>query len=101
MHSYLVTPASEAESKLLASLFKKMRVKAALVPNGNGHTSTASPPAAKKAAKPKLIVPRNQAEANILAAVEELKEILAGRKQAMSLEDFWAEMNAEGETNAG
>ena len=97
MHSYLVTPASEAESQLLASLFKKMRVKAALVPNGNSHT----PAAAKKAALPKPVVARNQTETNILAAVEEMKEILAGRKEAMSLEEFWAEMNAADQTNAG
>ena len=32
MHSYLITPASEAEDQLLAALFQKMRVKAQVVP---------------------------------------------------------------------
>ncbi len=82
MNSYLVTPSSEAESQLLASLFKKMRVKTALVPNGNGNAPTVTTrQALKKTATREPVVARNQTEANILAAVAELNEILAGRRE--------------------
>ena len=92
MDSYLVTPASETESQLLAALFKKMRVKTSLVSNG---AATVAKPAKKKPIEaPAEFIPQNQAEQNMLEAVLELKEILAGRKQAMSTDDFWREVYA-------
>lgn len=38
-------------------------------------------------------VPQNQAEQNMLEAVLELKEILAGRKEANSADDFLKELH--------
>lgn len=83
MDSFLVTPASEAESQLLAALFQKMRLKTQVVP------APAARRPARKAPAPKEFVPQNQAEQNMLDAVLELREVLAGRKQAMSIEEFW------------
>lgn len=96
MNTYLVTPASEAEDQLLAALFKKMRVKAQVLPAENGRA--AAPRRAPKKAPdpaPKEFIPQNQAEQNMLEAVLELKEVLAGRKQAQTIEEFWKEFYAE------
>ena len=89
MNSYLVTPASEAEEQLLKALFQQMRVRAKVVPTPVGKVQARSP---KHVAVPVSgaagFVPQNQAEANMLEAVLELREVLAGRKQAMSLKQF-------------
>ena len=100
MHSYLVTPASEAEGQFLASLFKKMRVKATLVPNSNGVATAHHVKDTSEAVFPQPVMARNSQEASILAAVAELNEILAGRKEAMSLDEFWAEVKAEAGADA-
>ena len=92
MDSYLVTPASETESQLLAALFKKMRLKTLVVPNGAA--ATAKPAKKKLVEAPAEFIPQNQAEQNMLDAVLELKEVLAGRKKAMSLDEFWKEVDA-------
>ena len=85
MDSLLVTPSSEADLQLLTALFKKMKIKARVLP-----TASAAKPAA-----PVEFVPQNQAEANMLDAVLELREVLAGRKKAMSMEEFWKEMDED------
>ena len=93
MDSFLVTPASETESQLLAALFKKMRLKTLVVPNG---AASVGKPVKKKAVEaPAEFIPQNQAEQNMLEAVLELKEVLAGRKKAMSLDEFWREVDAD------
>ena len=79
MDSLLVTPSSEADLQLLTALFKKMKIKARVLPTAD---------AARPAAAPVEFVPQNQAEANMLEAVLELREVLAGRKKAMSLKQF-------------
>lgn len=88
MDSYLVTPTSEAESQLLAALFQKMRLKTQVVPAPADKKKRTSP-AAKVPAASKEFIPQNQAEQNMLEAVLELREVLAGRKEAMSMEQFW------------
>lgn len=97
MNTYLVTPASEAEEQLLAALFKKMRIKAQVLPAENGRAAAPrrAPKKAPVAPAPKEFIPQNQAEQNMLEAVLELKEVLAGRKQAQSLDEFWKEFYAE------
>ena len=90
MNSYLVTPASEAEEQLLKALFQQMRVRTEVVPTPVGKAKPK--PVARAVAKtsgPKEFVPRNQAERDMLEAVLELREVLAGRKKAMSMEEFW------------
>lgn len=94
MNTYLVTPASEAEDQLLAALFKQMRVKAQIVPGASG-TKKKAGPSSKKVAAPREFIPQNQAEQNMLEAVLELKEVLTGRKQAQTIEEFWKEFHAE------
>lgn len=94
MNTYLVTPTSEAEDQLLAALFKKMRVKAQIISDANSKEQKAKKPTKKAASLPEFI-PQNQAEQNMLEAVLALKEVLAGRKQAQSIEEFWKEFHAE------
>lgn len=91
MHSYLITPASEAEDQLLAALFQKMRVKAQVVP------APAGPPPAKRAASVAAdkLIPRTPAEHRLVEAIEEMKDVMAGRKKAMTMEEFWKEVRDE------
>ncbi|MBC8081596.1 MAG: hypothetical protein H7Z21_00150 [Hymenobacter sp.] len=90
MNSYLVTPASEAEEQLLKALFQQMRVRALVVPAPVGEVkSKAAKRAISKVLAPAEFVPQNQAEQNMLEAVLELREVLAGRKEAVSMEEFW------------
>ena len=94
MDALLVTPASEADLHLLTSLFKKMKIKSELVP-----APAASARRANRAAPPiteeqrlNPLLPRTQAERNLVEAIEEMKEVMAGRKQAMSLQQFLDEL---------
>jgi len=98
MTSFLVTPASEAESQLLSALFKKMRVKAQVVADTAAAPAARRRAALKPAAKPtpkSTFVPETPAEELMLEAVLELKEVLAGRKQAQTLDEFWQEVHAD------
>ena len=90
MDSLLVTPTSEADLHLLTALFKKMKIKARVLPKA------AVPARPKSAAQPAAMagfVPQNQAEQNMLEAVLEMKEILEGRKQGRSADDFLKELH--------
>jgi|GEM_PF-5885658 hypothetical protein len=95
MDCLLVTPESEADLQLLTTLFKKMKIKAEEVParaastKAPKRTKAASAAAGNDADK---LLPRTQAERNLVGAIEELKEIQAGRKQAMSLRQFLDEL---------
>lgn len=96
MNTLVITPTSEADFQLLTALCKKMRIKAEVVPAPTGSTTPAR--RSRKItvpASPDTLVPRNQAERNLVEAIEEMKEIMAGRKQAISLEEFWEEVRAE------
>ncbi len=96
MTSFLVTSASEAESQLLAALFKKMRVKAQVVADAAdapaARRRAALKPAAKSAPK-STFMPKTPAEEVMLEAVLELKEVLAGRKQAQPAEELLRELH--------
>ncbi len=91
MDSLLVTPASEADLQLLTALFKKMKIKARVLPET---APEAKPKRAtkKEAPAPATFVPQNRGERLMLEAVLELKEVLAGRKQAQSADDFLREL---------
>ena len=39
------------------------------------------------------LLPRNQAEQNLVEAIHEMKEIIAGRQQAQPIEDFLKELH--------
>jgi len=95
MTSFLVTPASEAESQLLSALFKKMRVKAQVVADAPAPRRRAALKPAAKSASKSTFVPETPAEELMLEAVLELKEVLAGRKQAQTLDEFWKEVHAD------
>lgn len=74
-----------------------MRVKAQVLPGENGQAAAPrrAPKKAPVALAPKEFIPQNQAEQNMLEAVLEMKEVLAGRKQAQPIEKFWEEFYAE------
>lgn len=97
MDALLVTPASEADLHLLTSLFKKMKIKSEVVPAPAAparRTRRAAPPITEEQRlNPQL--PRNRIERDLVEAIEEMKEVMAGRKQAMSLEEFWKEVHSE------
>ena len=96
MDALLVTPASEADLHLLTSLFKKMKIKSEVVPASASarRTRRAAPPITEEQRlNPQL--PRNRVERDLAEAIAELNEVLAGRKQAMSLEEFWKEVHSE------
>ena len=84
---------SETESQLLAALFKKMRLKTLVVPNGAG--AVVKPAKKKPVETPAEFIPQNQAEQNMLEAVLELREVLAGRKEGMSFETMMRELDEE------
>ena len=88
MDSLLVTPTSEADLQLLTALFKKMKIKAKVLPE---QASVRPNPALQPVAITEF-VPQNQAEQNMLEAVLELREVLAGRKEAISLNQFLDEL---------
>ncbi|HEX8507215.1 MAG TPA: hypothetical protein VF630_17765 [Hymenobacter sp.] len=93
MDSLVITPSSEADLQLLTALFKKMKIKAHVVPNALPATKRPKVASTKDAAD--KLLPRTQAERNLVEAIEEMKEIRAGRKQAMSLDEFWQEVRGE------
>lgn len=73
--------------QLLTALFKKMKIKAQVLPNANGKavSEKAAPSAVAAASK---LAPRNKVERDLVEALTELQEIRAGRKQATSLKQF-------------
>ncbi|GAA3964148.1 hypothetical protein [Hymenobacter antarcticus] len=89
MDSLLVTPTSEADLQLLTALFKKMKIKARVLPKSAPATR---PKSISQPVATTDFVPQTQAEQNMLEAVLELREVLAGRKQAMSLKQFLDEL---------
>lgn len=89
MECLLVTPTSEADLQLLTTLFKKMKIKSEVVPAPAKAPKRSKNAAAVAADK---LLPRTQAERNLVEAIEELKEIRAGRKQAISLKQFLDEL---------
>ena len=90
MDALLVTPASEADLHLLTSLFKKMKIKSEVVPAPAAparRTRRAAPPITEEQRlNPQL--PRNRIERDLVEAIEEMKEVMAGRKQAKSLKQL-------------
>ena len=72
---------------------QKNQPQAGLKTGAGAAPKPALPRRAKSAVDP--LLPRNQAERNLVEAIEELKEVLAGRKQAMSMEEFWKEVHSE------
>ena len=94
MDSLLVTPTSEADLQLLTALFKKMKIKAQVLPKA-APTRPTKPAPTPKGEGLASFIPQNRGEENMLEAVLEMQEILAGRKEAMSMEDFWKEVRSE------
>lgn len=91
MDALLVTPSSKADLQLLTALFKKMKIKAQVLPGaGNGMAAPLPKPLSQEAAN--KLLPRTQAERNLVEAIEEMKEVIAGRKQAISLTQFLDEL---------
>jgi len=91
MDCLLVTPTSEADLQLLTTLFKKMKIKSEVVPASAPAKMPKRSKSAAAVAADKLL-PRTQSERNLVEAIEELKEIRAGRKQAISLKQFLDEL---------
>ena len=94
MDSLLVTPTSEADLQLLTALFKKMKIKARVLPAADSAHST-KPALTPKSEGLASFVPQNRGEANMLEALLEMQEILAGRKEAMSMDEFWKSVDAD------
>ena len=96
MDCLLVTPTSTADLELLTTLFRKMKIKSEVVPAASA-ASPRRPPRRKAEAtvEAEKVVPRNKIERDLVEAIEEMKEVMAGRKPAMSMEDFWKEVHAE------
>ena len=92
MDSLLVTPNSEADLQLLTALFKKMKIKARVLPAADLAHST-KPAITPKSGGLASFVPQNRGEANMLEAVLEMQEVLAGRKEARSADDFLKELH--------
>ncbi|MFD1466691.1 hypothetical protein ACFQ48_00530 [Hymenobacter caeli] len=90
MDSLVVTPASEADLQLLTALLKKMKIKARVVAAPAEAPLSAATKAAKAAAN--KLIPRTKAERDLVEAIGEMKEIMAGRKQAISLKQFLDEV---------
>ena len=94
MDALLVTPASEADLHLLTSLFKKMKIKSEVVPAPAAparRTRRAAPPITEEQRlNPQL--PRNRIERDLVEAIEEMKEVMAGRKQAKPLKQLLDEL---------
>ena len=93
MDCLLVTPTSTADLELLTTLFRKMKIKSEVVPAA----STASPrrPPRRKAeatVEAEKVVPRNKIERDLVEAIEEMKDVMAGRKPAISLKQFLDEL---------
>ena len=96
MDALLVTPASEADLHLLTSLFKKMKIKSEVVPaSALARRSRRAVPPITEEQRLNPQLPRNRVERDLVEAIEEMKEVMAGRKQAMSLEEFWKEVHSE------
>ena len=96
MDSLVVTPASEADLQLLTALFKKMKIKARVVagPVAAAEAPRSAPAKAAKAAADRLL-PRTKAERTLVEAIGEMQETIAGRKQAISMEECWKEVRGE------
>lgn len=94
MDSLLVTPTSEADLQLLTALFKKMKIKARVLPAAASAHST-KPVLTPESEGLASFVPQNRGEANMLEALLEMQEILAGRKEAMSMDEFWKSVDAD------
>lgn len=94
MDSLLVTPTSEAELQLLTALFKKMNIKAKVLPKAAPVRSNKPAPMPKGEGLASFI-PQNRGEENMLEAVLEMQEILAGRKEAMTMDEFWKSVDAD------
>ena len=97
MDCLLVTPTSTADLELLTTLFKKMKIKSEVVPAASAAAPRRPPrrPPRRKAeatVEAEKAVPRNKIERDLVEAIEEMKEIMAGRKPAMSLKQFLDEL---------
>lgn len=92
MDSLLVTPTSEADLQLLTALFKKMKIKAEVLPEA-APARLPNPDPALKSEGLSSFIPQNRGEENMLEALLEMQEILAGRKEAHSADDFLKELN--------
>ncbi len=91
MDSLLVTPASEADLQLLTALFKKMKIKAEVLPPARVRPKQKVNPATTL----EEFMPQNRGEEVMLEAVLELREVLAGRKEALTMEEFWQRMDED------
>ena len=93
MDCLLVTPTSAADLELLTSLFRKMKIKSEVVPAASA-ASPRRPPRRKAEAttEAEKVVPRNKIERDLVEAIEEMKEVMAGRKPAISLKQFLDEL---------
>ena len=93
MDCLLVTPTSTADLELLTTLFRKMKIKSEVVPAASA-ASPRRPPRRKAEAtvEAEKVVPRNKIERDLVEAIDEMKEVMAGRKPAISLKQFLDEL---------
>ena len=93
MDCLLVTPTSTADLELLTTLFRKMKIKSEVVPAASA-VAPRRPPRRKAEAtvEAEKVVPRNKIERDLVEAIDEMKEVMAGRKPAISLKQFLDEL---------